>query len=88
MGLPEYESDDEDEDNEAEAGAPPVSARQDRYVAALRSDVELMGGRLEINAICPAGRETRLPDGRWVQADAAETERPDPVRDRAVARAH
>jgi hypothetical protein len=85
MGLPEYEVGDEDDDFGLEAS--PDSAPADRYVAALRSYVELMGGRLEINAVFPDGTQTLLRDGRWVVAEAKDAERPDPAEGRAVAHA-
>ena len=82
LGLPDYEVDEEAQSPRAE-----VAHEEDPYVAAVRYYVELMGGRLEINAVFPDGTQTLLPDGRWVVAEAQDAERPGSVRERAAAHA-
>ena len=64
LGLPEYEVD--DEHDQAPADVPGTMHQEDRYISALRSYVEAMGGRLELNAVFPDGTATLTPGRRWV----------------------
>jgi hypothetical protein len=85
LGLPEYELADEELDVPEQATVPAGESDENPYVSTLRDVIAMMGGRLEITAVFPDGRQTLLPDGSWVLADVADTERPDRARDRTVA---